>query len=270
MPKVIIFDLDETLFFAKFKKNPGDILSKSAEMSLSSSSEGIGAIKDVEDSKKTIHASIEVTAIERQRMKQFFAEVYEVIKMAREKDQPVPIAIKIMTSGLYEERHVRDLFNQFYALEDGPVFFTEKFPIEHFNRKKYDEKLQIEFNEFYKSRTLRHEPHNNPLLQKYATANSAFSDPRKAMLISLNEKKWLEQMPGLELKDIVLFDNANYNIFAVQDKGYSFIHYPTTPQERHESQRFSDQKDQAFAQLSDLVQSEKNALLNKSPRVARK
>lgn len=250
MPKIIIFDLDETLFKATWEQYPPYNLSQSGEVSLSRSTKGIANKRD------EIQSISKVTAIERERMKKIFDDVYEISQQAEAQGKESPIAIKVMTAGVYKEEYIKEIFDQFYG-EDDNRFTNNSFPIEYFNKHNFDQQVFDDFRRFKRSgdRTS-----NNPLYNQFMSTTGKMMDPCKAKLIESNFEKWSKEMPNLEKSDIVLVDNAMYNVYGVENAGYKFLHYPTTEHEREEGQSFTREKEVAFEELHSMVESAKQEL----------
>lgn len=240
MPKIIIFDLDETLFEADFDQP--SVLSKSAKKSLSTSAKGIST-----NAEHQIREIKDITAIERIRMKEIFDDAFNIIKNAKMSGIESPIAIKIITSGNYDADEVKCLLDKFYADNDS-IFSNNDFPIEVFNNGDYDTYLHHEFCQLLEGSI------NNERAKKFFNDSGEMMDLCKAKVINENFMRWKETMPNLEKKDVTLVDNANYNIKGVEYAGYHTLHYPTTNTDREPHQRFSQEKEHVFCELKKILE----------------
>lgn len=223
-PVVLIFDLDETLFYTSFegRRNP---LSESAIKALSSSEVG-----QAHEFKLHRSFSANVKAIARQEIKKIFDLAYEIIKKY---GQHAPIAIKVMTAAQYEEQNIKLLFDRFYGDADQR-FSTNQFPIEYYNAENLDSQLPVI-------------PHH--------LARAGVIDPCKAFLIQELFPAWQKAMPGLKMKNVFLIDNADFNTLAVEQLGFSVIHYPTTPSSRPVGESYSQASASILKRLRALVTS---------------
>jgi len=214
VPKVLVFDLNETLFEAKMA--PGAESELSASVSVSNSAAGV-----IEQPK--INGDIrahKVSAIARPEMKALFERIHRVHQVASAGGYPSPIAVKLIAAGEYDEKSVKELLGKLY----GPHF--SELPVQLLNISDRDT--------------------DHP--------SNTIYDERKAALMEKNFETWKKAMPaGLQRSDVFLIDNGDYNIRGAKKMGFSYLHYPTTPGYRDSTQTFSNSKQLIFSSLNHMV-----------------
>lgn len=229
-PLVLIFDLDDTIFSTQLEKHTPSPLSKSARNSLSKSDKGqvdnpVLAEVNKDGTTKEVHAH-KLTAINREEMSKIFIKIYEVMEASKGKKIKCPIAVKIMTSATYGEKYVKKIFDRFFG-EGTDRFTNGDFPIQYFNY----EDLNIDTK-------------NYPLAE----------DARKVALMDKMFKSWQKALKGLKPERVILIDNGNYNIKAIETyAAYTAIHYPTTPKDRSRKQKFSKEGPRALSELMGYI-----------------
>lgn len=236
MPKILIFDLDETLFEIRLQAS-ASLLSQSGQSYLSKSNEGVLKNAILVKSEDGCIQVDKVQAIARKQMEELFKKIYAIITKAKESDLTSPIAIKIITSSNYDEGPIKNILNHFYADLGENVFTSGEFPIEFFNYDCLDKNLT-----------------------SYLTPLGEPVDPSKADLINKHFAAWQATMPGLSKQDVYMIDNTDFNLRGVKDAGYSTIHYPTTPAHRSSITSFYRVVPSIFAQLHALVDEEQKSL----------
>lgn len=213
MSTVLIFDLDETIFQTLLSQNARSHLSRSAENSLSNSTDGTCEGVQITENEQ----AYKIQAIARKEMKEIFDKIYQVIIDSKNHQMSSPIAVKIITAGLYEEEIVKKIFDQFFSEGDNR-FSTNEFPVEYFRRNKY------------------------------------LANLNKAQVILNNFDKWEKSMPTKLNKDrVILIDNAEFNTIAVEEAGFSVLHYPTTIYERPPGTKYSEESPKIFKKLHSII-----------------
>jgi hypothetical protein len=232
-PLILIFDLDETLFHVQEKqyqkaRNP---LSESATNILSKSTEGIKTKFPLVGQFPNVSRADKITAIAREKMKGIFQKIHDTNRLAESKGLIAPIIVKIMTTASYDEKYVKRLLDEFYFENDNPIR-TGAFRIEYFNKDSLEGKVEVPSDKPTKTGTM---------------------DPRKARLIDKKFEEWAKYLPGLTKDNVVLIDNADVNIVAVESLGFKAIHYPTTPLDRLDTKSYTKDAPKAFEELDDRI-----------------
>ncbi len=230
-PLILIFDLDETLFFVQEKQNPQgrSPLSKSTENILSKSDEGIKTKFTLQGQLPNVAKADKITAIAREKMKAIFQKIHSINMAALSKELSCPIFVKIMTTASYDEKHIKRLLDEFYFEKDNPIR-TGAFRIEYFNKHHLATKAETEA------------PVDRP-------TKKGTMDSRKATLIEKKFEEWGSYIPNLRREDVILIDNADVNIVAVEALGFKAIHYPTTTEERLDTVSYTENGPKAFDEL---------------------
>ncbi len=234
-PIILIFDLDETLFQVQEKqhikaRNP---LSESATNILSKSAEGIKTKFPLQGQFPNVARADIITAIAREKMKGIFKKIHETNLGAESKGLSAPIMVKVMTTARYDEKYVKRLLDEFYFENNNPIR-TGAFRIEYFNKNNLVDPIEIEA------------PADKP-------TKKGTMDPRKALLIDKKFEEWVKHLPSLTKDNVVLIDNADVNIVAVESLGFKAIHYPTTPLDRLDTKSYTKDAPKAFEELHALI-----------------
>jgi hypothetical protein len=214
-PLILAFDLDHMLFEVKLDHTEKSTLSSSAGAYLGSGDhESVKnpVLKTDSITNEDLKAAT-IATINRQEMSEIFRKMQCILDTAKRQNATCPLAVKIITSSSYDKKYVLKLLDKFYFFSLPILQDDERFPIEYYNYDDLEDLTAI------------------PTLPDFPT-KSGMIDPRKEKLLSKMYPIWAQKMANLEKKRVILVDNADYNIAAVASKGFTGLHYPTTPNDR--------------------------------------
>ena len=227
------------MFSVELSEKDESPLSSSAKKALSKSDKGKVKhdlmLTTYEENERVVLSANKVPAINRSEMKGIFDKIYAIIEKSKSMHIECPIAVKILTAGGYSEEHVKRLFDRFFGSNYSSLFKEGDFPVEFFN---YYDLNAIALKK-------------NPTGTK---TRSGYIDLRKVSLLEDKFAGWEKVMHGLKKDRIVLIDNADYNTEAVKSKGFTAVHYPTTPSDfRDRDINFTQGKHEAISKITALI-----------------